>query len=1163
MVLDSPVVRQFMRNNVNANTLPYDFIDGSDEYTSVFDFLNPCDAYNVPHINQDWDYYNSGSYNPQLDFKSGFPWKQNNIRKYAVAFGEHDAIGNTEDHLNYACIRLNWKLFGFPGGATLNHVVSEWYDTCPGSYFPTEFHYQQRIFPEQDFNSTLEQFLGWVFGADDFRIKFNVNYDLPVVPVISSLCITNREFAEPYQTQHTPYSSTIAEPVQTPFDDYYIPFDASSHQVLSPQTATWIRNSLYDFPASEGIIGQITATMRFGAQVLANQPFVITDLSSGIVYNVTSNGSGIIQFNNLYINTCIYEIKHADGIYYPQLVTVNVDMFGNSDAGIVVFTAPISYVEVNQSPTSDACHTLSNAFELCKGTGISHIIVRAGTYRENISTFDLGFNAEHFILEGDGSTVIMQSAVRGHPLYIYQSSAHTINELTIRNIIFEDSDSEGGGGLSLGGNIIHATIENCTIRNCGDNYFVTGAENIPVGLSATIPIHINNCDFYDNEGASFGSTNRSLGVIYLYVNQQTQPSIIENCRIHDNSADNASAIFVSGRSQFIIRNNVIRNNYQKHYIGDLYCIYSKDAQDVEIINNIIDNNMYPPNVGRAEYAIGVKRTSANPTNSNAFIANNTIAYHRRALYVKNVNVNMINNLIDVYNVGLYCEQGYDQSMLQYSHNFMKTYTGTIMAENYIILSDQGNQTGDPKVDANFQPIWNSSDISPCIDTGIGAADLDGTPPDIGAVPAMTHRHWEHEFTNQADVDKWYWVSYPILNTITNNALVASEFFKELLHAHLNSQDEYTPTYLESITWYSSGNPNPSYILWDNDFWNSNYNTHFVSSPQGYKIKLKSRSNPDFPGPVILQESGYKTSANLQFPIYGNEENWLGYFKEEPSKPVDAFSAIWDDINMIKTKSWCIIRDVNGNLVGKSGPLNFGDMVIVTTNNYHNFRWGSGSTDIPHIKETPTYFVYDEKQDYIPMYISLPDSMMTDLEEIGLYVDGVCKGAVVVDDSLEQISAYVDSSSELSEGAVELVFYYEEAKRLDHQLQAMTLKPGRLETKYGATGNKYPYFEVKITQDDLDNIVAPVFSLKQNYPNPFNPTTTISFSLPEAARVRLDIYNLKGQLVRTLLNSDKGAGLHSVVWNGKDKHNVAVGSGVYFYRISSPKHTQTKKMLLMK
>ncbi len=83
------------------------------------------------------------------------------------------------------------------------------------------------------------------------------------------------------------------------------------------------------------------------------------------------------------------------------------------------------------------------------------------------------------------------------------------------------------------------------------------------------------------------------------------------------------------------------------------------------------------------------------------------------------------------------------------------------------------------------------------------------------------------------------------------------------------------------------------------------------------------------------------------------------------------------------------------------------------------------------------------------------------------------------------------------------------------------------------------------------------------PNPFNPNTTIAYSLPEAGKVRLDIYNVKGQLVKTLVNTEHVAGFHSAVWNGKDMNNKTVASGVYFYRISSPHKTQTKKMLLLK
>ncbi|MDD2331796.1 MAG: FlgD immunoglobulin-like domain containing protein, partial [Candidatus Cloacimonetes bacterium] len=89
------------------------------------------------------------------------------------------------------------------------------------------------------------------------------------------------------------------------------------------------------------------------------------------------------------------------------------------------------------------------------------------------------------------------------------------------------------------------------------------------------------------------------------------------------------------------------------------------------------------------------------------------------------------------------------------------------------------------------------------------------------------------------------------------------------------------------------------------------------------------------------------------------------------------------------------------------------------------------------------------------------------------------------------------------------------------------------------------------------------SLKGNYPNPFNPETTISYSVKEATPVTIEIYNLKGQLVKTLVRDTKAAGDHSVVWNGKDNNNQNVTSGVYFYKMNAGKFSSTKKMILMK
>jgi len=88
-------------------------------------------------------------------------------------------------------------------------------------------------------------------------------------------------------------------------------------------------------------------------------------------------------------------------------------------------------------------------------------------------------------------------------------------------------------------------------------------------------------------------------------------------------------------------------------------------------------------------------------------------------------------------------------------------------------------------------------------------------------------------------------------------------------------------------------------------------------------------------------------------------------------------------------------------------------------------------------------------------------------------------------------------------------------------------------------------------------------LSQNYPNPFNPSTTIRFNLPNPGNVKLSVYNVKGQLVKTLIDGFMNRDMHEVVWNGDDDNNRSVASGVYFYRLEANGKQETKKMLLMK
>ncbi|MEW5923999.1 MAG: FlgD immunoglobulin-like domain containing protein [Candidatus Zixiibacteriota bacterium] len=90
-----------------------------------------------------------------------------------------------------------------------------------------------------------------------------------------------------------------------------------------------------------------------------------------------------------------------------------------------------------------------------------------------------------------------------------------------------------------------------------------------------------------------------------------------------------------------------------------------------------------------------------------------------------------------------------------------------------------------------------------------------------------------------------------------------------------------------------------------------------------------------------------------------------------------------------------------------------------------------------------------------------------------------------------------------------------------------------------------------------------FMLSQNYPNPFNPITTLEYSLPARAHVQLDIFNILGQKVKTLVDADRPAGVYRIVWDGTDHSGSIVASGIYFYRMEAGEHIETKKMLLIK
>lgn len=100
-------------------------------------------------------------------------------------------------------------------------------------------------------------------------------------------------------------------------------------------------------------------------------------------------------------------------------------------------------------------------------------------------------------------------------------------------------------------------------------------------------------------------------------------------------------------------------------------------------------------------------------------------------------------------------------------------------------------------------------------------------------------------------------------------------------------------------------------------------------------------------------------------------------------------------------------------------------------------------------------------------------------------------------------------------------------------------------------------------DNKQGIIPTIWSLSQNYPNPFNPSTTIRFTLPISGHVSLEIFNILGQRVKTVMNENLSAGYQQITWDGTDQHGKQVASGIYFYRLQTNDFSETKKMVLMR
>ena len=302
----------------------------------------------------------------------------------------------------------------------------------------------------------------------------------------------------------------------------------------------------------------------------------------------------------------------------------------------------------------------------------------------------------------------------------------------------------------------------------------------------------------------------------------------------------------------------------------------------------------------------------------------------------------------------------------------------------------------------------------------------------------------------------------------------------------------------------------------------------IDFSNGY-IKIKSAS-PNSLGDVNLNGIPYEIGDVIYF---------TNYFINPVEAPLNAAQWLNSDVN----------RDGNGGTVA---DLVYLLNIIVNA--------GMSSSKISPFDGTVRIGI-DNSEGYCRLIYDSPEN----LGGLALTLQG---------DNKLNIETVIKSKFEMLGMTVKSAVEGDLIRFLIYSDEGLVLPSGRHEFMEVADNSVFAIEDIQLSTVDgyvvkstLDNSISSLlpesFTLYQNYPNPFNPSTEIRFDLTEAASVRLTVYNLLGQEVRSLVDRTLPAGRHVAVWDACDDQGRKVSSGIYFYSLVSDTFSARKKMLLLK
>ena len=441
---------------------------------------------------------------------------------------------------------------------------------------------------------------------------------------------------------------------------------------------------------------------------------------------------------------------------------------------------------------------------------------------------DLGITS--FTLQGEGGTIVGGDyGVRlvTTPDTQCDGAVYNLIDLNIsgstRGIVFQDNWAGDTGSLYVPK--VSLNITNCSITDCGANSY-SGPPMSAAAIHFQGSGSIQGCTISDNTMNTALPYTPQAGAISVINNSTLAVEVLSN-HLDNNTGSLCGGLVAHGKGVIEIEDNQFRFNTVDGQCPSVSAYRSNALSVYQASNILIQNNLFIDNfdpdcitlgtfIGllacQGQAAFPIRFTNNTMVNTPPVVESpfNAIAFYANT----GQDIHIMNNVFSTPNTNgarISSDSGLVPNNFQHNilHNTsLSGFTAYLYNPDdpnsvYNPTAPRFNYNCDPQLDANYIPIWNATTMSHCIDNGTGVNDSDGTPPDIGAFRATDHRYWQYRFRSGENdrSDTYHWVSYPVVNSLTQGKTVARSFFHELLGTHEIAPQVFVADVLQEIVWY--------------------------------------------------------------------------------------------------------------------------------------------------------------------------------------------------------------------------------------------------------------------------------------------------------------------------------------------------------------------------